>query len=581
MNIIQVPLSDLGVAESNVRKTGGKDISDLVASIKAHGLLQNLTVSPGVNGVKYRVIAGGRRLRALQELAKSKALPADWPVPCNVVDEAAAAEASLTENVSRSQMHPADEFEAFHKLATGPEKATAGDIAARFGKSELYVRQRMKLANVAPEIMKEYRAGKATLEQLMALALTDDQDLQRRVWKAARAEYQRRPAELRQVITKHEISTGDALGAFVGVEAYEKASGQVRRDLFDDDGTAYMSDIELVHKLALEKLQRTADKIAKEGWKWVEARVEFDWSEENKFGRIYPNYKGSKEVWTDQDKRQAGVVVTIAHNGQTKIARGLVRPEDRQAAQKSSKGKVNGGPKTFARKPGDLTFASLQRLQAECGALVAAHVAKAPDTALKLIAAELADDVFYTGYEHPRTWAHIGRQGTNRMPGNIAKEMEKNAAVAGMAAIEADWKKKLPKKRSEARAWIFEQDSATVLQLLAFLIAREIDVVDIAPDRKGGIVELAAAAKVDLASVWKPTAEWLATLPKSTVIAMAKDAGVKDVDLAKLSKQPKAKLASEALPFFPAGWLPKPLRPAGTKPAANKKAPAKKAKRKA
>lgn len=276
MNIIQVPLSDLGVAESNVRKTGGKDVSDLVASIQAHGLLQNLTVSPGVNGVKYRVIAGGRRLRALQELAKSKTIPGDWPVPCNVVDEADAAEASLTENVSRSQMHPADEFDAFAKLANGPEKASAAEIAARFGKSERYVQQRLKLANVAPELLKQYRDGKATLEQMMALALTDDQALQARIWKAARQDYNRRPDLLRRAITEKEMSASSTLAKFIGVDAYEQAGGQVRRDFFGNDEDAYLADPELAKRLALEKLERTAEKIRKEGWKWVETRLEFD-----------------------------------------------------------------------------------------------------------------------------------------------------------------------------------------------------------------------------------------------------------------------------------------------------------------
>jgi ParB family chromosome partitioning protein len=326
----------------------------------------------------------------------------------------------------------------------------------------------------------------------------------------------------------------------------------------------------------LEKLDRTAEKIAKEGWKWVEARIAFDWQEQNKLGHIYPGYKGSKEIWPDKDKTQAGAVVTISHNGQTEIHRGRVKPEDRKAAEKASKGKgkVNGGKKVSDRKPGDLTFAAVQRLQAEGGAIVATQVAKAPDIALKLFASELADDVFYEGHERPRTWVHIARGNTNRMPGIIAGALEEKCAAAkGMDALESEWAKKLPKKRSEARAWIFEQDTATVLQLLAFLIAREIDVVNVSADRKGGIVELAAAAGVDLAHSWKPTIEWLATLPKSTVLAMAKDAGAGAVDLATLAKQPKAKFDASALSFFQAGWLPKPLRPAKAASPKKKGAP--------
>jgi len=71
---------------------------------------------------------------------------------------------------------------------------------------------------------------------------------------------------------------------------------------------------------------------------------------------------------------------------------------------------------------------------------------------------------------------------------------------------------------------------------------------------------------VDLAAQWKPTVEWLATLPKATVLELARDAGADKLALAALGTQPKAKLPEAALPLFPAGWLPKPLRPAA-KPA--------------
>lgn len=577
MNIIQVPLSDLGVAESNVRKTGGKDVSDLVASIQAHGLLQNLTVSPGVNGVKYRVIAGGRRLRALQELAKSKTIPGDWPVPCNVVDEADAAEASLTENVSRSQMHPADEFDAFAKLANGPEKASAAEIAARFGKSERYVQQRLKLANVAPELLKQYRDGKATLEQMMALALTDDQALQARIWKAARQDYNRRPDLLRRAITEKEMSASSTLAKFIGVDAYEQAGGQVRRDFFGNDEDAYLADPELAKRLALEKLERTAEKIRKEGWKWVETRLEFDYSERYSFGTIYPERKGNKDVWTDKVKQKAGAIVTIAHNGQAEIERGLVRPEDRRAAEKSGKGKVEGGRKApKARKPGELTFASLQRLQAECGFIVAMHVASNPRIASALLAAELADKVFFNEYGGPRRWVQIERKFSGRS-GRLQKEIASTAPAQAFAKLEKEWSAKLPKKRGEVRAWILEQSADTIDQLLAFLIAREIDIVDFSAGENEGIVDLVAATGTDLEKDWQPTEDWLATLPKSTVLAMVKDVGAKDIDIAKLAKLPKAELPNEAVLHFTAGWLPKPLRPA--KIAAKKKSPAKKTQR--
>jgi hypothetical protein len=54
------------------------------------------------------------------------------------------------------------------------------EVAAHFGVTTLFVRQRLKLANVAPRFVEDYRAGALQLEQLEALAITDDHAAQER-----------------------------------------------------------------------------------------------------------------------------------------------------------------------------------------------------------------------------------------------------------------------------------------------------------------------------------------------------------------------------------------------------------------
>lgn len=83
MSITSIPLSKLTHSPSNVRKIGAKSVDDLAASIEANGLLQNLTVIEGAKG-KFAVIAGGRRLTALQKLAKEQKIAKDFPVPCSI-----------------------------------------------------------------------------------------------------------------------------------------------------------------------------------------------------------------------------------------------------------------------------------------------------------------------------------------------------------------------------------------------------------------------------------------------------------------------------------------------------------------
>ena len=188
-----IPLNKLVRSSANVRKTGADSIDDLAAWIAVHGLLQNLTVTKKVATARtkgkskpeadtYEVVAGARRLAALQSLAKQRKIGNDYPVPCKVVTESAE-ELSLVENTIRQPMHPADQFEAFGRLVGGG--LGIDDVAARFGVTPLFVAQRLKLANVSPSLIQLYREGGIRLDQLEALAISIDHEAQERVWNSA------------------------------------------------------------------------------------------------------------------------------------------------------------------------------------------------------------------------------------------------------------------------------------------------------------------------------------------------------------------------------------------------------------
>jgi ParB family chromosome partitioning protein len=128
-----IPLDKLVPSPTNVRKTPPSSAEDaeLKASIRARGLKQNLVVHPsaGKNGV-HAVTAGGRRLRALQDLAAEGVIPADFQVPCLVEAPEAALETSLMENRIRAALSPADEFVAMAALIDRGETVEA--VATRF-----------------------------------------------------------------------------------------------------------------------------------------------------------------------------------------------------------------------------------------------------------------------------------------------------------------------------------------------------------------------------------------------------------------------------------------------------------------
>jgi ParB family chromosome partitioning protein len=155
-DIVFVPLSRLKKSPKNVRKVPHTkaDIKAFAASIAALGMLQYPVVEPelGPQGKptgSYLVNAGeGRRLAQLLRV-KRKEIKADEPIRCILDTEHSATEISLAENAIRSDMHPADQYEAFAKLHR-EEGKSAEDIAARFGVTAAVVRQRLKLGAVSP-----------------------------------------------------------------------------------------------------------------------------------------------------------------------------------------------------------------------------------------------------------------------------------------------------------------------------------------------------------------------------------------------------------------------------------------------
>jgi ParB family chromosome partitioning protein len=64
-------------------------------------------------------------------------------------------------------MHPADQFVAFYDLVV-KSNLSVEEVAGRFGVSPLFVRQRLKLANVSPRFIEAYRSGEMQLDQLGA-----------------------------------------------------------------------------------------------------------------------------------------------------------------------------------------------------------------------------------------------------------------------------------------------------------------------------------------------------------------------------------------------------------------------------
>ena len=173
-----IPLHRLTLSSANVRTASAdpQDDKELQESILSLGLLESLVVVPA-DGDNFAVIAGGRRLAALQRLAEAGKIPAEYVAPCRIYDGGAdPAEVSLHENEKRAPMHPADQYEAYARLRA--KGMTAAEIASRAGVSERQVTKMLRLAAVAPELLAAFRNGEMNLQTLMAFTVTDDRQAQ-------------------------------------------------------------------------------------------------------------------------------------------------------------------------------------------------------------------------------------------------------------------------------------------------------------------------------------------------------------------------------------------------------------------
>ncbi|MGE0853842.1 MAG: ParB/RepB/Spo0J family partition protein [Hyphomicrobiaceae bacterium] len=272
-----IPFNRLVLSQANVRRIkAGVAIEELAEDIARRTLLQSLTVRPVLDEAAaetgmYEVPAGGRRYRALELLVKQKRLARTAQIPCIVRTEGIPEEDSLAENVQRAPLHPLDQFRAF--LTLREKGQSEEEIAAVFFVSPNVVRQRLRLAAVSPKLFEVYAEDGMTLEQLMAFTVNPDHARQEQVWEALQRSQTREPYHIRRMLTEGAVRASDKRAQFVGIEAYEEAGGIVLHDLFEADNGGWLQDPALLDKLVAEKLEREAEAVRAEGWKWVEVAL--------------------------------------------------------------------------------------------------------------------------------------------------------------------------------------------------------------------------------------------------------------------------------------------------------------------
>ncbi|HEY1144083.1 MAG TPA: ParB/RepB/Spo0J family partition protein, partial [Sphingomicrobium sp.] len=273
-----IPLNKLVASPRNVRRAADAQADlELKADIEARGLLQNLVVTSVAKPKgSFAVEAGGRRLRALQQLAEEGKIAKTHEVFCFALEGGAAEaqEASLAENFQRLSMNPADECLAFQQLIE--QGSNVDGIARRFGLTTRFVEGRLRLASLAPVVFEALGAGEITLDVAKAYAATPDQERQEYVFNEMGRGYgYAHPDSIRRMMTQATASATDRRARLVGEEAYLAAGGRIERDLFADDAATRWLDVAILERLACEKMEALAAEAAAEaGIAWVRPTLE-------------------------------------------------------------------------------------------------------------------------------------------------------------------------------------------------------------------------------------------------------------------------------------------------------------------
>lgn len=384
----------------NARIVGrDEQVPELAASIRAHGLIQALTVVH-MDGVWY-VADGNRRLAALRLLAEREVIAPDALIKCDPLDsERDADEISLAANFERVPPHEADQLLKFRDLA---DRGLGEDqIAARFGIEPARVRRMLAIGSLSPMILQAWRDnafGRDAVGCVRAFTLAKSLEDQERVFARLQADNHLYPHTIRHALGADNTGAKKWL-KLVGVDAYVAAGGEVIVDLFGDDHV--VSDPVLAERLATEKTTATVEQLKADGWSWVSVAGDLPQSWNYSWDKIKPDQaKPTKEEkkrirqlelivdrpgGTADDKGQAaeedlrelqrqiqarpfnveqmatsGAVIVITHNGEINITLGVVKPG---SAKQPSSSKPEAEKKPSVIKPSVISNALAHRLSA-------------------------------------------------------------------------------------------------------------------------------------------------------------------------------------------------------------------------
>ncbi len=149
-----------------------EDLTDLMASVKEHGILQPLVVTLRGDG-KYELIAGERRLRSARAVGLETV-----PVIVREANDQQKLELALIENIQRSDLNAVEEARAYQSMMDD-FALTQEDVAGRVGKSRSQIANTVRLLDLPADMLVAVIDGRLTKSHARTL-LSELNDAKRR-----------------------------------------------------------------------------------------------------------------------------------------------------------------------------------------------------------------------------------------------------------------------------------------------------------------------------------------------------------------------------------------------------------------
>ncbi len=175
---MEIPLAQIEPDPDQPRRDLG-DLEELKASIREHGLIQPLIVSPA-GGERFRIIAGERRYTAAKGLGMEA-------IECVVrtIEEHRRLETQLIENIHRKDFNPVEEAMAYRRLMD-EFKLSQRALATRVARSPATINETLRILTLPNDMLESVRTSEhLSRSVLLEIAKQEDEAARRAMWKRA------------------------------------------------------------------------------------------------------------------------------------------------------------------------------------------------------------------------------------------------------------------------------------------------------------------------------------------------------------------------------------------------------------